>query len=460
MASVKNKYIGLFALAIIVSTLSLTHPYTYNVYEEGKNELIEFDDKLLIIHDIYDLRGDTLVLPIGGTLLFKDKGQIKNGVLVGNDTEIRSFRNRPIFYDIIFSGSFVGSVHSQWFPLLYGKRVDNSKDLNSALELAYLSSEKVLCLKENRTLYVKSDIPSLETKDFLRHGTVEVKSGVCFDLNGSTLKCLPNNSKAYNIIFSRQAKDIIIRNGVICGDLKKHLGNKGEWGYGIELQGVQGFILENLECKYCWGDGINIQVAFDGDGNQDSDLTRQGHCSDGVISNVYCHHNRRQGMSVEGIIGLKVVNSQFSYTDGTNPRSGIDIEPYSYNNLVRNVIITNCVFKNNAYSGILMMGSNVSDITIDNCRFHNSRHFDLTLKGKNINVLNCQYPLSIRLVDDCSGVAVLNSKIKMFQTEDFSNGSFIKEISFTCSEMLYGQKHSNDYIFADCRISYENCIFK
>lgn len=459
----RNRYIALLTLIILLLTLCLSHTYTLNAsaHDTDTIELSQSDVNTYIIQKTYDLRGDTLFLPLGGALLFKHMGRIKNGVIIGNNTEIKSYRRRHVFENVKFGGSFTGSVQSQWFPLLYGIKVDNSNELNCALELASLSSFKYLSLNKRKTLYLKSDIPSQETRDFLRHGTVEIKSGVCFDLNGSTLKCLPNNAKAYNIIFSRNTENITICNGVICGDSRKHKGNKGEWGYGIELQGVHGFVLENLECKYCWGDGINIQVAFDGDGDPYSTLTKQGHCSDGIINNVDCHHNRRQGMSIEGIIGLRVSNSTFSYTDGANPRSGIDIEPYSDNNLVRDVLITECAFFNNAYSGVLMMGNNVSAVTIDNCRFNNNMHFDFTLKGNNITISNCKStPISVRLVDECTGVKVKDSIIDMFQTENFTKSSFSKDIEFDNCYLLYKQINHDKFLNVACQTTYTNCTYR
>lgn len=418
---------------------------------QTKNEL-----KVLIDKE-YDLGGDTLRVPSGMILKFIEDGTLMNGVLVGDSTIIEARLPFPIFKNMEFEGSFKGRVKSHWFPLKYGVQVDNSKELNSALQLTYLSSIKTLKLKNNKTLFVRSDIETSNTKDFLRAGTVEIKSGVCFDLNRSTIRCLPNNAKAYNIIFSRCSDSIIIRNGVICGDGGKHTGNHGEWGYGIELQGVHGFILEDLVCKCCWGDGINLQVAFDGDGNPSSNLTHNGHCIDGLIKNVKCSHNRRQGLSVEGVIGLQIIKSRFCHTDGTNPRSGIDIEPYTNNNLVRDVFIEKCIFENNAYSGILLMGSNVSNININACQFKNNRRADLVLKGENIKISNCKHrQIKLCLVDKCTDVRVIDSAINRFETVNFSTRDFPKDISFMDSKIAYKESQ----LQTECNTLFTHCKVK
>lgn len=456
MSILKFLYIQI-SLLLGISSLFLHHQAEVKFVEcsaQDFKHLLSNAEGIVVLDKVYDLERDTIVLGRDLILSFTGNGQLKNGTLVGNNVSFQTDKSSCLFENMNFEGSFIGSVKSEWFPLIYDKKVDNSKELNSALKLTHLSSRKILYLQANAVLYVKSDIQNeqYKTRDFLRIGTVELKSGVCLDLNGSTIKCLPNASKCYNILFSRSASNIKICNGIICGEADEHMGDKGEWGYGIELQGVHNFIIENIECKNCWGDGINIQVAFDGDGNPDSDLTIQGHCRNGIIKNVYCHHNRRQGISIEGIINLDVYNSRFSYTDGTNPRSGLDIEPYSFNNVVRNVFVNDCIFDNNAYSGILMMGTNVSAISIENCYFHRNKQYDFTIKGNDILISDCNdKPITLRLVDECTGVKVINSTVEKLKSVNFTDGIFQKEIEFT--NCKFSDSFISD-IKADCKVLY------
>lgn len=442
--------------SLVISTRGIAYCQTYS-----KNDLVLHlmsGNKDVIIRHAYDLDGDTILLPKGKALIFKEAGLLTNGLLRGDDNVIISHNNEHIFENVSFGGKFSGSIDSKWFELLYGKPVDNSKELNNALLLAHLSTSKVLKLEYNKVLYVKSDQNSNKTRDFLRSGSVEIKSNVIFDLNHCTIKCLPNSSKCYNIIFSRLSDNITIKNGLICGDTKSHYGTGGEWGYGIELQGVHDFLIENIEVKECWGDGINIQVAFDGDGNLNSNKTQKGHCINGVIKNVNSHHNRRQGMSIEGVIRLKVLNCKFSYIDGANPRSGIDIEPYTAKNIVYGVHIEGCEFYQNAYSGILMMGENVNDVLIKKCKFSNNKVFDLTLKGNNIKIYNCD-SISLRLVDNCRSVEVNGTNIDSFACEDFIKSNNKKDISFyNCVIPIYVR----DYKFSrdKCLVNIQNCKYK
>lgn len=419
------------------------------------------------IKGIYNLNQDTLRLPNAANIIFEKDARIDNGVIYGNSSIIQSKSNKPIFKNTSFEGSFIGEPLVEWFSIIYNKKKDNSFELNAALDLAYHSSIKELKLPDDKVIYVRSDIDTNE-KDYLRRGTVEIKSNVCFDLNHSTIKCLPNSAKQYNVLFSRESQNIIIRNGTIYGDKKKHTGKDGEWGYGIALQGVHGFVLENLKCCYCWGDGINIQVSSDGDGNPDSQTTIKGHCKDGIIRNVNCHHNRRQGISVEGIIGLEITNSSFCRTDGAKPQSGLDIEPYSPKNVAINIAIKNCVFKKNSYSGILMMSTdnNISHVLIDSCEFSSNRVCDVTMRGINITVRNCpvnQNSFSLKFVGDCKNINVTNSKLSNISAQDFTKGHYVRNVVFAdCLVEIRKKRYAafeEDLNLTNCDMVFYKCDF-
>lgn len=447
----------------VLWSCSTSESKTTILNKEDLQTLFNFKKKLYRINGVYSLSNDTIYLPHSATIVFESGSKIMDGVLVGYNSKIRSESSAPIFKNISFTGNFIGTAFSKWFSLEFNKQIDNSFELNSALNLAFLSSIHELKLPHAKVLYVKSDIKNTKALHFLYQGTVEIKSNVCFDLNGSTIICLPNAAKQYNILFSRQSKNITIRNGTICGDLKYHRGKDGEWGYGIELQGVHGFLLEDIVCRDCWGDGINIQVSSNGDGNSNSDVTQNGHCSNGVIRNVKCYNNRRQGMSIEGVIGLKITNSLFSNTSGARPQSGIDLEPYSTDNLVTDVSIKNCQFVNNDYSGILIMGQkgNVRNVEIDNCFFLNNKAYDITMSGKNVNIKNCsQNYFSIKFVGDCDFVKVSNSSLSRVTAQDFSKGHHVRNVVLSyCTLSNVDVPYTDDLSLTDCDLSYNNCKF-
>ena len=404
--------------------------------------------KTIIIESDIDLEGKRINL--GECQVVKINARLSNGIIIGNHLKIESSKGH-CFQNIQFQGSYRGKPDIDWFDVQYDIVYDNARELNYALQLTSLCEKKRLLLPAGKTIYVRSDIEQSKWRDFLRTGTVVIPSGVTFDLNGSTIRCIPNKSHQYNILFSRNTHNIIIRNGKVQGDLKSHKGDKGEWGYGIELQGVDGFVLENLECCECWGDGIDIQVSSDGDGNEYSSKTIRGHCKNGIVRNVYCHDNYRQGMSVQGILGLKVIRSTFSKSEGTNPQCGVDIEPYTSNNVVAHVVFDGCQFDHNVNSGLLLWGESIYDIEIANCLFSKNSGWDLSIQGNEIEVRNCKSvgkgeSVGVRIVGDCEDVVISKCDLKGVYAQGFSKGKIVRNVKFNeCIFFWDGKKHANAF---------------
>ena len=384
-----------------------------------------------IIKKDINLNGTTLIIPKGCSLI-SEGGVIKNGKLIGDKTKIRS-KSNPVFEKVEFDGSFVGPVQESWFSLKYDVFYDNSFELNSALNLAHLSDDKTFCLPPGKVLYVRSDVDDSPWPTYLRYGTVEIKSGVTFNLNGSTIKCLTNSSHQYNILFSKDQQDICIKNGIICGDLETHTGSEGQWGHGIALEGVTNYVIEDVECKHCWGDGINLKVSHNGDGDEISSLTESGHCMYGRLINVNSHHNRRQGMSIGGAIHLEVINSVFSNTRGSNPQSGVDIEPNKTVNFATHILFLNCLFSANAHQGITITGDSVYDIEIKNCEFGLNEGYDIQVRGQGVRVDNCHSSsntenLKIRFVANANNVTITNCTLSKIYAQHSKFGDNVKDV--------------------------------
>jgi hypothetical protein len=86
----------------------------------------------------------------------------------------------------------------------------------------------------------------------------------------------------------------------------------------------------------CGGDGFYIQGA-----------------NDVRICSVTAENNRRQGLSIIQVNGLEIKNS--SYTHGTRPGAGIDIEPDNDEQHVANVRIHDSQFLDNEGPGIAVV---------------------------------------------------------------------------------------------------------
>lgn len=366
--------------------------------------MIGKENTIYIIQYDYNLNGQTIVIPENCVLEF-DGGSLRNGKVILNNSYIIS--EKQIFADDVrVEGSLLGTVNIEWFEIFYDKVVDNSRALNEALSLAANSTSGILTLRKNSVIWIDCTNVNNKWATSPVRGKVEIKSNTTFDLNGSILKCIPNDQFMYAILYCINSENIVIKNGTLYGDKDTHLNDEGEWGYGVAFSGVRNFKLLNLNCNNCFGDGINLQVRGNdadggvGDGDPTSEKTLSTHCVNGLIENCVCDGNYRQGCSIEGAINITVKNSTFSNTEGTNPQAGIDIEPYRWYNVCYNIEIDNCKLYNNL-RGIAnlslfendnaeLLQSNCRNIRITNCKFDKNRNIDLDFSGlDDVYIYNC-----------------------------------------------------------------------
>lgn len=318
------------------------------------NALVQ--DMMLKPHTIYEVRydfnllGNTITLPENSVLYFTG-GSLSNGTIVGNNSSIIAPENQLIFSDIVIDGSWVLSkVFSKWFNLSQVENFDNITNFRNMMKLA--------------TSDVMTEI-YIEKGDFYT-SNYSTKDGVYYDVKGisipsnvyihnaATIRAIPNDYEKTAVFYLGDVENITIDGGKIIGDVREHTGTTGEWGIGIYPVGARNVVIKNIEISECWGDGIDIQALYSDYENG----TTTGHCKNILIDNVKCLNNRRQGLSVEGVIGLTVRNSEFSGTGSikyTAPGAGIDIEPWFDTEVVGDIVIENCRLFNNYASGLLLI---------------------------------------------------------------------------------------------------------
>jgi parallel beta-helix repeat protein len=166
--------------------------------------------------------------------------------------------------------------------------------------------------------------------------SIQLRSSMTLSLSGGAiLKAIPNSSSSYTILRISGVSNVNVVGGTLLGDRSAHAGTSGEQGVGLRITGnAQHIAVVGVTSKECWGDGFMVADA-----------------SDVTLCNITADHNRRQGLSITGGNGIVVKNSSFINSQGTIPEDGLDIEPNS-GQTVSNVLITACVFANNAGDGI------------------------------------------------------------------------------------------------------------
>ncbi|HKN79616.1 MAG TPA: glycosyl hydrolase family 28-related protein, partial [Lysobacter sp.] len=130
------------------------------------------------------------------------------------------------------------------------------------------------------------------------------------------------------ILYINDKTDVEIAGGQLVGDRDTHVysgTSTHEWGHGIQCLGGKRVTIRDMRISKCTGDGVCIG----------------GAASDVVVANIVSTQNRRQGLSITNCTNIKVYDSEFSFTQGTAPECGIDIEPDA-GYTCSNILIQNC----------------------------------------------------------------------------------------------------------------------
>ena len=148
-----------------------------------------------------------------------------------------------------------------------------------------------------------------------------------------------------------------------------------EWRHAIRLDSCENFLIENVTIAESGGDGVYLGEQGPGKSNRN-----------GVIRNVTMCGNNRQGLSVITADGLLVENCVFRDTCGAPPEAGIDFEPNQPHQLLRGIIVRNCISEGNNGRGfdfakwLLNETTEPMDIVLENCRSYGNRKSPITVE--------------------------------------------------------------------------------
>jgi parallel beta-helix repeat protein len=171
----------------------------------------------------------------------------------------------------------------------------------------------------------------------------------------------PNGERKSRVLYLYKVSDVEISGGQVVGDRAGHLVPTGEWGHGIHIRGASGVTVRDIRIADCWGDGVCIGGA---------DVRQATPSQDILIAGIISTRNRRQGLSIGRSRNVRVYDSEFSNTSGTNPQYGIDIEPDRPGG-ASDIHIENCVVRNNRGGGIQLY-RRVTDVTVMDCTIENN----------------------------------------------------------------------------------------
>jgi hypothetical protein len=115
-----------------------------------------------------------------------------------------------------------------------------------------------------------------------------------------------------------------------------------EWRHGVYIYGAQKVRIEGLESSSHGGDGFYVGGP---PGSPSMDIT---------ISSCRAGNNRRQGLSITSGRRVRIIDCEFTNTQGTDPQFGIDIEPNDPVDYADDIVILRPLTRNNHGGGILI----------------------------------------------------------------------------------------------------------
>lgn len=245
----------------------------------------------------------------------------------------------------------------------------------------YLSSEQMIeVVGKGKSVHVHAEQARIRIRNGLRYGVFNVAGNTPYTVN-QTLGNSPHRKNVYvsnlGYMFNFHEIDDLIMTGSydLNGNREGQLIGGG-WGdagwqlpaYGIHFIGVKRYYIENVKSHHHCSDGVYVAGwnYIDTPDLYDSTLK-------GVLNNVHCNANSRQGVSLCGGQNITFNDCTFSntglpsYSVVSLPCQGVDIEPERFP--VRKVVFNACGFLNNRTQGLGAVVGDSKDVTCNDCTF-------------------------------------------------------------------------------------------
>ncbi|MGE8553814.1 MAG: right-handed parallel beta-helix repeat-containing protein [Chryseobacterium jejuense] len=365
------------------------------------------------------------------------------------------YKNLSLFF--VFMLFFCNAQQKIYYADNFGFLPTQKAEINTININKLLKSLKgggVVKIRKAGTYYIKGQDSKTNYTDYLRDsGGIELQDNISFILGPDvTLAQEPTSEKQYNIIRVFDKKNVVIEGGQIIGDRNDHQGINGEWGYGIAISGGANITIKNITIKNLWGDGINLQCV----NYKDRDVLPNNI----KIQNVISTNNRRQGMSIEGGTNITVSSSEFSKSNGTQPESGVNIEPWYHKAIVDNVKFENCKFVDNNHAGLIGGGNaKISNIEVSNSEFRNNKisgssggQCTFYRENSNINVKNCSFFKGKQ--GSIYGVSFFDTFNSSIINNSFENCTFnlqgvqkSENVRIISNKVIFTENYNNEVLF-------------
>jgi hypothetical protein len=312
-----------------------------------------------ILDDSLTIPENVTLLPQPGVTIYIGSGAtltINGGFVAGP--------RQPVFdgdKTVLFGVGSVKTVHPEWFGAAGGatetEGIDDTLSLQKAMTAMPVSTTLALSAMHR----ISSSLTPRSNTEI---------AGV----RGAGLVSKPSTawSDTGLISTSDSVNNVAVRGITLNGNKAN---NPGGRCFGVLIKGSSMISVENcLLMSFPTGDptgpgGDGVYVGRSSGGSIPQEIR--------VVHNTITA-NERQGISVTSVSGMLIEGNHITYTSGTNPGAGMDFEPNSDSDSIRDVRILGNRIAGNAGPGIMLYNGNdyvIDDIVVsDNCIRDNGSH--------------------------------------------------------------------------------------
>lgn len=435
-------------------------------------DMVDKAARTLVIDKAYTLNGDTLSLPKGITVKFKN-GSVDDGCLVGNGNKVDMSQKSPAFGKTFkVSGKWnVSDIYDSWFEFDNDSSFVSNGIIGNMLAFANDEVQNHIHFNEDRTYFFelpykgRADIGNLVSyrmvdgtkkrnyadvykDDFSYLRIFTIPSNTNMTIN-SRLQMLPTNVGAYFIFWEYGKENVSVDGtGSIYGDNavhkydKAYAGSKyfGEWGFIFRCFKCTNFSFKDITLGDAFGDAIIYM------GTYTKNEPGRKYADGLLVENVKILGARRNGIAI-GARNVTIRNCHFENcgtkaVKGTNPRCAVDFEADHLNTIPEvycdNVLMENCTFKDNyldvhSFNNISKTGTRTS-VTISYCHFNT--------------------PLS---VNSSRWMTFKNCYIPEFKYSDRTYSMFVDSYHFVFENCTFGRLTKTRYEVAKLKNKFTNC---
>ncbi|MDY3306543.1 hypothetical protein [Psychrobacter sanguinis] len=245
----------------------------------------------------------------------------------------------------------------------------------------YLSSEQIIeVVGKGKSVHVHAEQARMRIRNGLRYGVFNVTDNTPYTAK-QTQGNSPHRKNVYvsnlgHMFNFHEIDDLIMTGSYDLNGNREGQLIGGGWGdtawqlpaSGIHFIGVKRYYIENVQSHHhCW-DGVYVAGWNYSDTPDLYDNKLKG-----VLNNVHCDANSRQGVSLCGGQNITFNDCTFSntglpsYSVASLPCQGVDIEPERFP--VRKVVFNSCGFLNNRTQGLAAIVGDSKDVTCNDCTF-------------------------------------------------------------------------------------------